>query len=112
MNTFRKLWQAVEVLATSLTGLAETVDAFNDQVRQRAGLDTPAEPPLLPDRHGEPEPAASVRPILQSASVDRVFSMLFGEKPTFAPYLLKRSKQGDEDGWLLDVLRLEGSSSL
>jgi hypothetical protein len=38
MNTFRKLWQAVETLAASLTGLAETVDAFNDHVRQRAGL--------------------------------------------------------------------------
>ena len=58
MNTFRKLWQAVEALAASLTGLAETVDAFNDQVRQRAGLGTPAELPLLPDRNGEPQPAA------------------------------------------------------
>ena len=38
INTFRKLWQAVEMLAVSLTGLAATVDAVNDQVRQRAGL--------------------------------------------------------------------------
>jgi hypothetical protein len=56
MNTFRKLWQAVETLATSLPGLAETVDAVNDQVRQRAGIGTVAEPPLLPDRNGEQEP--------------------------------------------------------
>jgi len=57
MNTFRKLWQAVEALAASLTGLAETVDALNDQVRQRTGIGTPAEPPLLPDHNGQPEPA-------------------------------------------------------
>jgi hypothetical protein len=58
MNTFRKLWQAVETLAASLTGLTETVDALNDQVRQWAGLGTAGEPLLLPDRNGEPEPAA------------------------------------------------------
>ena len=55
MNTFRKLWQAVETLAASLTGLAVTVDAMNEQVRQRVGLDTTPEPPLL---NGEPKPAA------------------------------------------------------
>jgi hypothetical protein len=60
MNTFRKLWQAVEALAASLTGLAETVDAYNDQVRQRAGIGATVEPPLLPDRNGEPQPAASL----------------------------------------------------
>jgi hypothetical protein len=58
MNTFRKLWQAVEALATSLTGLATTLDAVNDQVRQRVGLGTAAEPSLLPARNGELEPAA------------------------------------------------------
>jgi hypothetical protein len=58
MNTFRKLWQAVETLAASLTGLAETVDAFADQVRQRAGIGAPTEPALPPIRNGEPEPAA------------------------------------------------------
>ena len=58
MNTFRKLWQAVEALAASLTGLAETVDAVNDQVRQRTGLGATAEPPLLVDNNGAPEPAA------------------------------------------------------
>jgi hypothetical protein len=40
------------------TDVAETVNAFNDQVRQRAGLDTTADVPLLPARNGEPEPAA------------------------------------------------------
>jgi hypothetical protein len=55
MNTFRKLWQAVETLAASL---AATVDAFNDQVRQRAGLDTLIELALRIEGTGEPEPAA------------------------------------------------------
>jgi hypothetical protein len=53
MNTFRKLWDAGEALAVSLTGLAETVHAFNDQVRQRAGLNTVHEPPLLTESNGE-----------------------------------------------------------
>ena len=57
MNVFKKLWQAVEALAASLTGLAETVDAVNNQVRQRAGLGTVAEPPLLMEKNGEREPA-------------------------------------------------------
>jgi hypothetical protein len=63
MNTFRKLWQTVEALATSLAGLAETVDAVNDQVRHRAGLDTLAEPPLLAASNCEPAglPAARKR---------------------------------------------------
>jgi hypothetical protein len=58
MNVFKKLWLAIDMLATALTGLAVTVDAFNDQVRQRTGIGVVVEPPLLPDRDGEPEPTA------------------------------------------------------
>jgi hypothetical protein len=56
MNTFRKLWQAIENLATSLNGLAATVDAFSHEVRQRSGVTVDAAPPLLTDGNGA-EPA-------------------------------------------------------
>jgi hypothetical protein len=54
MNVFRKLWQAIETLATSLNGLAMTVDAFSQEVRQRSGVSVP----LLTDGDAEAEPIA------------------------------------------------------
>jgi hypothetical protein len=58
VSVLKKLWQAVETLATSLTGLAVTLDTLNEQVRQRGGLDMAAEPPLLVENNGQPEPTA------------------------------------------------------
>ena len=49
MNVFRKLWHAIETLATSLNGLAATVDAFRDEVQQRSGVTVDAGSPLLTD---------------------------------------------------------------
>jgi hypothetical protein len=56
--------------------------------------------------------AASLRPALQAASVDRVFCALHGESRISTLYLLKRSKPSDEDGGLFDILLPEGSSGL
>jgi hypothetical protein len=53
LNVFKKLWIAIEVLATALTGLAVTLDTLNEQVRQRAGIGTTAEPPLIVENNGE-----------------------------------------------------------
>jgi hypothetical protein len=58
MNVFRKLWQSVETLAASLNGLAATVDAFTEEVRQRTGVSGDGSLPLLTERNGEAEPAA------------------------------------------------------
>jgi len=62
MNVFRKLWQAIENLATSLDALAGTVDAFAGQVRERAGVSIDAEPRLLADGSAEAEPTALPTP--------------------------------------------------
>jgi hypothetical protein len=47
MNVFRKLWQSIETLAPSLNGLGVTVDAFNQEVKQRSGVGVDNGPPLL-----------------------------------------------------------------
>ena len=56
MNTFRKLWQAIETLATSLNGLAATVDVFSHEVQQRSGVAVDADARLLTDGGANPEP--------------------------------------------------------
>ncbi len=61
MNVFRKLWQSIESLATSLNGLAATVDAFRDEVQQRTGVSVHPGPPLLTDG-SEAEPATLQSP--------------------------------------------------
>jgi len=53
MNVFRKLWQSIETLANSLTGLAATVDSFSREVRQRTGVSVDAGPSLLTDGEAE-----------------------------------------------------------
>jgi hypothetical protein len=58
MNVFRKLWQSVETLANSLHGLAATVDAFSQEVKQRTGVAVDNGPLLLTDDNGQTEPAA------------------------------------------------------
>lgn len=57
MNVFRKLWQAIETLANSLNGLAVTVDAFSQEVRQRTGVNVDASLPLLIDGKRKAEAA-------------------------------------------------------
>jgi hypothetical protein len=56
MNVFRHLWQAVDNLATSLNGLAGTVDAFREEIRQRCGLREDIGPPLVVEGNGQHEP--------------------------------------------------------
>lgn len=56
MNVFRKLWLAIENVASALNCLAVTIDAFSVEVRQRAGIPAEAGPPLIPS-NGEAEPA-------------------------------------------------------
>jgi hypothetical protein len=58
MSVFRKLWQSIEALAAGLNVLAATVDAFNQEVRQRTGLSAEDNVPLLTDLNGKDEPAA------------------------------------------------------
>ncbi|HLJ97315.1 MAG TPA: hypothetical protein VKU02_29420 [Gemmataceae bacterium] len=38
MNVFRKLWLAIENLASSLNWLAATIDSFNQEIVQRSGI--------------------------------------------------------------------------
>ncbi len=58
MNTFRKLWQAIENMAASLNSLATTVDATNQEIRQRVGIPVDAGPSLLIESNGEVETVA------------------------------------------------------
>jgi hypothetical protein len=56
MNTFRTLWHAIENLASSLNGLAATVNAFCNEVQERSGVSVDTGPRLLTDGNGA-EPA-------------------------------------------------------
>lgn len=58
MNVFRNLWRAIETLANSLNGLAVTVDAFSQEVKQRTGIVVDSSPPVLIEGNAEAEPAA------------------------------------------------------
>jgi len=70
VNVFRKLWQAIEHVAVSMSCLAVTLDAITQELSQHSGVavdvgpllaDEQAEalPPLPVERNGEPEPVAT-----------------------------------------------------
>jgi hypothetical protein len=58
MNTLGKLWHAIENLASSLNGLASTVQAVSVEVQQRTGVSGDGAVPLRIDGAAEVEPNA------------------------------------------------------
>ena len=63
MFTFlSRLFSSFGRLADSINGLADTTDAVNGRLRERLGLDAPAEPPRVIEHHAGAEADALGKP--------------------------------------------------
>jgi len=58
MNVLKKLWLAIENVASALNCFAATVDRVNAEIRLRAGIPDESGPALLPEANGAAGPAA------------------------------------------------------